>query len=245
VLKPCILIPVYNHPCEIQKIVDFLAESHGFPIILVDDGSDFECAEVLRVIDAQVESVILLRLPENLGKGGAVKAGIYLAEGGGFSHALQLDADGQHDTGDINLFLSIAHDNPKDLVLGCPRFDNSIPKHRYFARYLTHAWVWINTLSFQVKDSMCGFRVYPLHQMRSLLDKHTLGNSMEFDVEIVVRWCWYGLAVRNVETKVSYPPNGISHFRGFKDNLLITCMHTKLFFLMLLQFPALIWKKFR
>tara|TARA_B110000503_G_C7173241_1_gene425527 strand:+ start:5401 stop:6084 length:684 start_codon:yes stop_codon:yes gene_type:complete len=225
--------------------VDSITESHGFPIILVDDGSDFECAEVLRVINAQVESVMLLRLPDNLGKGGAVKAGIYLAEEIGFSHALQLDADGQHDIGDIDLFLSIARDHPEDLVLGCPLFDDSIPKNRYYARYLTHVWVWINTLSFQVKDSMCGFRVYPLHQMRTLLDRHTLGNRMEFDVEIVVRWCWRGLGVRNVETKVSYPRDGISHFQGFKDNLLIACMHTKLFFLMLFQLPALIWKKFR
>ncbi len=225
--------------------VDSITESHGFPIILVDDGSDFECAEVLRVINAQVESVILLTLPDNMGKGGAVKAGIFLAEESGFSHVLQLDADGQHDRGDIDLFLSIAHDHPEDLVLGCPRFDDSIPKHRYYARYLTHVWVWINTLSFQVSDSMCGFRVYPLHQMKSLLDRHTLGNRMEFDVEIVVRWCWCGFGVRNVETKVSYPLGGISHFRGFKDNLLITCMHAKLFFFMLLQFPTLIWKKFR
>ena len=83
----------------------------------------------------------------------------------GYSHALQIDADGQHRIADIPRFLEQAVAHPRALIVGCPEYDSTVPVLRLWARYLTHVWVSINTLSRQIKDSMCGFRVYPLESV--------------------------------------------------------------------------------
>ncbi|MBQ0784139.1 MAG: glycosyltransferase family 2 protein, partial [Amphritea sp.] len=160
--KPVVVIPVYNHEAAIGvTLVDVL--SYGYPVLLVDDGSSSECRDLLVQLSEQyADWVNLIRLEQNAGKGAAVKAGLrYLLEDG-YSHAVQVDADGQHDLQDLPLFMATAKDTPEALVIGYPRYDESVPAHRYYARYLTHVWVWINTLSLAIKDPMCGFRVYPL-----------------------------------------------------------------------------------
>ena len=67
---------------------------------------------------------------------------------------------------------------------------------------------------------------------------------MDFDVEILVRLHWRGLRIVSLPTKVRYPANGISHFKLVRDNALISWMHTKLFFGMLLRTPILLARKF-
>jgi len=114
---------------------------------------------------------------------------------------------------------------------------------RFYGRYLTHVWVWINTLSLAIKDSMCGFRVYPVQAVESLTRRHPIGERMNFDTEILVRLYWDGLEIINVPTKVGYPTDGVSHFRGWHDNFLISRMHTVLFFGMLLRLPGLLARK--
>src|SRR5690606_5704759 len=98
----------------------------------------------------------------------------------GFSHALQLDSDGQHDWQDVAKFLQISQQNPDAMVIGQPIFDESVPKKRLYGRYATHIWVWINSLSFDIKDSMCGFRVYPLDSTVQVLDSAKFQPRMGF-----------------------------------------------------------------
>lgn len=241
--KPVVVIPVYNHEDAIGvTLVDVLR--FGYPVMLVDDGSSAICRDVLvKLCDQYAERVSLIRLPRNSGKGAAVKVGLQQALEAGYSHAVQVDADGQHDLEDMPLFMDTAQASPEALVIGYPRYDESVPTHRYLARYLTHAWVWINTLSFSVKDTMCGFRVYPLAQVVSLLREDGCGDRMEFDTEVVVRWVWQGLAVENLPTKVHYPIDGVSHFNAVKDNILISRMHAGLFFGMLQRLPRLLRNK--
>ena len=66
---------------------------------------------------------------------------------------------------------------------------------------------------------------------------------MDFDTEVLVRLYWDGLQLLNVPTRVIYPADGISHFRGFMDNALLSRMHATLFFGMLLRLPILIARK--
>lgn len=120
-----------------------------------------------------------------------------------------------------------------------------MPKGRLYARYLTHVWVWINSLSLQIPDSMCGFRVYPLPPTLALIDAVKLGKRMDFDPEILVRLAWRNQPMRWLPTKVHYPADGLSHFRLFHDNALISKMHTKLFFGMLLRAPAILWRRWQ
>ncbi|MGZ0079617.1 glycosyltransferase family 2 protein [Methylomonas sp. YC3] len=242
--NPCILIPVYNHEKPLLGIVERLA-THQLPCLLVDDGSDASCAEVIRGLAEQYAWVQSIRLENNQGKGAAVKAGILAAQTQGYSHGLQIDADGQHDLNDVNKFLNAAKQAPEAAVIGRALFDASIPKLRYYARYLTHIWVHINTLSFAIPDSMCGYRVYPLESCAKLIQSQAMENRMGFDTEILVRLYWQGVTVISIPTQVRYPLDGLSHFRALEDNLLLSQTHARLFFGMLLRWPKLLLRHFQ
>ena len=237
------VIPVYNHPGTIGGMVAAVRR-HGLPCVLVDDGCEPGCAAVLDELAMQPD-VTLVRLPRNQGKGGAMMAGLRKAFALGYTHALQIDADGQHDAADIPRFLALSKQHPREVICGCPVYDPSVPKARLYGRYLTHIWVWINTLSGAIRDSMCGFRVYPLPSVVAVIDGTRLGRRMDFDPEVLVRLHWRGVGIVNLPTRVTYPQDGISHFRGLHDNLLISGMHTRLFFGMLLRLPVLLWRRLR
>lgn len=232
------IIPVFDHEHAVGAVVDGVLAS-GLECLLVDDGSRPSCAAVLDDL-ARRDGVRLLRLERNQGKGGAMLAGFDEAARLDASHVLQIDADGQHDTGDIPRFLAAARERPDAVVNGAPIYDASVPKSRLYGRYLTHVWVWINTLSFAIRDSMCGFRVYPLAPVLALIAQEPIGRRMDFDTEILVRLFWRGVPVRNLETPVRYPRDGVSHFDAFRDNLRISRMHARLFFGMLARLPRLL-----
>ena len=176
---------------------------------------------------------------------GSLLTGARFAAEAGYTHALQIDADGQHQVSDIPRFLEQAAAHPQALIVGCPEYGKTVPSLRLYLRYLTHVWVWINTLSRQIKDSMCGFRVYPLPPMIALEQRQKLGERMNIDIEVLVRLYWAGLEIINVDTPVSYPSDGVSHFRVVLDNFLISRMHATLFFGMLLRLPLLIARHWR
>lgn len=245
IFKPAILIPVYNHEKAIGVILKEVL-SNEYPVLLVDDGSDAECRDVLINLQNQyAERVMLIRLEINSGKGAAVKAGFKELHQLGYSHALQIDADGQHDLSDLLSFIASGKTNPEALITGYPKFDKSIPKARYYSRYLTHVWVWINTLSFDIKDTMCGFRLYPLTALANMIEHESCGDRMSFDTEVMVRWHWLGGQIVNIPTKVNYPIDGISHFDVWQDNVNITKMHATLFFGMLKRLPQIVGRKLR
>ena len=243
-MRLCAIIPVYNHERAVAGTLAGL-RAQGLTVIMVDDGSDADCEAELCRLAATDPDVRVVRLQENQGKGGAVMAGLAAAEEAGFSHALQIDADGQHDPADLPRFIAAAAAEPAALICGEPRFDASIPRHRLYLRYLTHAMVWLNTLSFDIPDSMCGLRVYPLAVVLPVIAAESPGRRMDFDVEILVRLHWRGAAMRWIPARVRYPQDGVSHFRLVHDNWLITLMHTRLFFGMLLRSPALLARRVR
>ncbi|WP_234418466.1 glycosyltransferase family 2 protein [Dongshaea marina] len=211
------------------------------PILLVDDGSDDETKALIRqAILSSKQQIELVTLPQNLGKGGAVIAGFHRAQDLGYTHALQVDADGQHDPKDVQTLLELAQQNPNSLVSGQPVYDESAPKSRLYGRYVTHFWVLVETWSRSIKDSMCGLRAYPLDPCLKLCEKKPLGLRMDFDVEIMVRLYWEGLDFKFFPTRVHYPEDGLSHFDAFKDNVRISWMHTRLFFGMLPRIPRLL-----
>jgi glycosyltransferase involved in cell wall biosynthesis len=239
----CVVIPVYDHEHAIRAVLEGVLQ-HGLHCILVDDGSAAGCALCLDALAREFSAqVTLLRLPSNQGKGAAVLAGFDQAVQQGYTHALQIDADGQHCTGDIPKFLQAAGAHPNAVIAGCPEFDASVPRLRLYARYLTHVCVWLNTLSFDIRDSMCGFRLYPLAAVMKLTAGQRIGSHMNFDTDILVRLYWQGLEVVNLPTPVTYPSDGVSHFRLWMDNVLITRMHALLFFGMLIRVPRLLARK--
>ncbi len=241
--KPTAVIPCFNHPRTIPGMVDAVRR-HGLHVVVVDDGSDAPCARVLDELALHHGPAMrLVRLPHNQGKGGAMMAGLRQALMLGYTHALQIDADGQHDVDDIPRFLALAAAHPEAVVCGQPVFDASVPTGRLIGRYATHVWVWINTLSLDIRDSMCGYRVYPLAVVVDLINTSRLGRRMDFDPELLVRLHWRGVPVVGIPTRVSYPRDGISHFKLVWDNVLISGMHARLLAGMLVRLPMLLWRK--
>ncbi|MBN3726779.1 glycosyltransferase family 2 protein [Burkholderia sp. Ac-20379] len=238
-----IVIPIYNHGAAIGGTLARLAV-HGLPMIVVDDGSDLATQATLSALAGHYgERMTLLRLPANGGKGAAVMAGLRAARAAGHTHAIQIDADGQHDAADVPAFVAAAQAEPGAVVLGRPRFDASVPKARLYGRYLTHVWVWIETLSLDIPDAMCGFRLYPLDAVCRLIDDVGLPTRMCFDSEILVRLHWRGLPFRTIATRVVYPEYGVSHFDMVWDNVRISTSHTRLVFGMLMRAPWLLARR--
>lgn len=239
-IKPCFVLPVYNHPHYLHDLIAFLTD-FNLPIVLVDDGSDEQCKQVISTLSSS--QLTVLQHEKNQGKGQAVMTGLHYADQQGFSHALQIDVDGQHTWQDVGKFLKIAEQYPHKMIIGKPIYGSDVPKKRLYGRYATHIWVWINSLSFQIHDSMCGFRVYPLAETVQILKRHRLRKRMGFDSEILVYLSWSGVSFVNVPTPVIYPEHGISHFRMWDDNLELSKMHASLFFGMLWRLPQLLWQK--
>lgn len=241
--KACIVIPHYNHPTTIGQVIAAL-RAYGLRCFLVDDASSAEAqAAVAALAERESSWVTLLRHDANRGKGASVMTGCEAARARGFTHALQIDADGQHTTADVPKLLDLAARHPRALITGTPVYDRSVPRSRFYGRYVTHVWVWINTLSLRVPDSMCGFRVYPLDAASAVWSQTRIGQRMDFDTEIMVRMVWAGVDVFGVPTRVTYPLDGVSHFDIWRDNVRISSMHARLFVGMLWRAPYLLGRR--
>ncbi len=242
-MKICVVVPHFNHLEQFQQFLPNLIAT-GLPIVVVDDASDEETIAALEVLLARTKSdVQLVRHSENRGKGGAVKTGLHTAFAAGFSHAIQNDADGQHDCSDIPAFLEASQARPEYIICGQPVFDESISGLRYYARYITLSLSWLETLSFAIKDAMCGLRLYPLATTTAILDNARLGERMAFDPELLVRAVWSGIPLHYIPIKVVYPEDGQSHFHYLNDNLEISWMHTRLIIGMLFRSPVLLARR--
>jgi glycosyltransferase involved in cell wall biosynthesis len=233
-VRPCALIPVYDHGSTLARVVDGLS-GQGIPIFLVDDGSGEATAREIERVATAHPQVRRLRHPRNQGRGAALRTGYRAAAEHGFTHALQLDADAQHDPADAPRFLEAAAAAPEALVCGRPVFDESAWRARLWGRQISRMWVWIETASFAIADPLCGYRCMPLRATLGVLERESCGDHMEFDSEIAVRLVWRGVPVVNVPTRVRYYADGISHFDMLRDNARISKMHARLFALSLAQ----------
>jgi glycosyltransferase involved in cell wall biosynthesis len=238
------LITIYDHPDTIQDVVAGL-EPLGLPCLIVDDGSAEPTRKALREVQAAFPSVHLQTHVQNGGRGAALKTGYRWAHSLGYSHALQLDADGQHDPTSAPAFLQAARENPSALVLGDPIFDDSAPKSRLYGRWISRFWVWVDTWSLDVHDPLCGMRCIPLAPTVALLDRERCGNFMDFDPELTVRLMWAEVPIVNIPTHVRYFEEGISHFHLFRDNVRLSLRYARLFFEMLARSPQLLRRVLR
>ena len=232
-----IVVPIFNHAEQFKKFLPGLLKLET-PIILADDGSDE--GEVLKNI-ARDFSLEYLRLEKNSGKGAAFFAGLKRAAELGFSHAFQIDADGQHGLGAFEAFCEASRKNPKAIVNSLPSYDASVPPSRYYGRKFTNMWVLIETFNPKIKDAMCGFRIYPVAETLHL-QKNFKFLRMGFDIEIIVRASWAGLDIVSLPVATTYPPQGKSHFRPIRDNFFISLLHTYLCTLAILKLPGKLFK---
>jgi len=240
-----LLIPSYNPG---PKVFDTVRAARQFwnPVWVVVDGSTDGSAERLQEMASRDDGLTVIRLPRNRGKGAAVLHGLRLAQRAGFSHALTMDSDGQHPAALIPQFMAVSVAHPDAMVLGDPVFDSSAPSIRLKGRKICNWWTNLETLWVGVHDSLFGFRVYPIKPLIAVMRFQPWMRRFDFDVEAAVRLCWRGVPPINVNAPVRYfrpEEGGVSHFNYFRDNLLLTWMHTRLVFGFLFRLPVLLARR--
>ena len=194
----------------------------GMPILVVDDGN-WPPLEFEAPAGAQVAVV---RVHENSGKGAAFCIGAQAAFAAGYTHGVQLDADGQHQLEDACKMIEAARNEPDTLWSGFPVYAEGGPQARLYGRKITR-WMIRMEAGLAQEDGLCGCRVYPLRRLMDVMPR-VHGRRMTFDVEVIVRWIWGGGQIKSFPIHVSYPEDGVSSFRMVRDNVALAGMHTRL-----------------
>ena len=241
-----VLIPSYNTGA---KVLDTVQDALRFwaPVWVVVDGSTDGTAEALQTLSGGERNLKVVVLPRNRGKGSAILHGLRAAAAAGFTHVLTMDADGQHPAEKIPEFMAVSQANPGAVILGVPVFDASAPALRVGGRKISNWWANLETLWQGIGDSLFGFRVYPIAPLTAIMEKQIWMRRFDFDPEAAVRLVWRGVAPINLPAPVKYfrpEEGGVSHFNYWRDNALLSWMHTRLFFGFLLRLPLLVWRRF-
>jgi glycosyltransferase involved in cell wall biosynthesis len=240
-----ILIPSYNTGGGVlQTLWD--ARQIWQPVWVVVDGSTDGTLEPLRALAREDSAIRVLALPQNQGKGAAILHGLRAAAVEGYTHALTMDADGQHPTEKILEFMAASQANPDALILGLPIFDASAPRVRVHGRKLSNLCTGLETLGAGIGDSLYGFRVYPIEPLRDIMERQPWMRGFDFDAEAAVRLCWRGIRPINLAAPVRYflpEEGGVSHFNYLRDNVLLTWMHIRLILESLIRLPVLLGRR--
>ena len=240
-----IIIPSYNTGGKVLQTV-WDARRIWQPVWVVVDGSTDGTLDALQALARDDPDIRVLALPRNQGKGAAILHGLREAAAAGYTHAMTMDADGQHPTGKIREFMTASTANPDALILGLPVFDASAPRVRVHWRKLSNWCAELETLGAGIGDSLFGFRVYPIAPLREIMERQPWMRRFDFDVEAAVRLCWRGVRPINLAAPVRYfrsEEGGVSHFRYLRDNVFLTWMHARLIVESLLRLPFLLRRR--
>jgi glycosyltransferase involved in cell wall biosynthesis len=237
-MKICIIIPVYNSENHIVHVIANVLQYADF-LIVVNDGSTDMTLEKLK----NIKKIELVSYAKNRGKGYALRQGFKRAIELDFTHAVTLDADGQHLASDIPGLVQKSTENPDTLIVGSRKFDNpNMPKGNRFANRFSNFWFAVQTLQ-HLPDTQTGYRVYPLQKMGKI---RLFTNRYEAELELLVRCAWRRIKLIPQPVNVYYPPvnERISHFRGGKDFFRISVLNTVLcFFAVGYGYPSMLFRK--
>ncbi len=220
-VRQCVIIPVYNHGLTLGAVVR--GAKQVLPVIVVNDGSTDQTAQVLRGIN----DVTVVTLPANQGKAAALKAGFARAEALGFTHAITLDADGQHPVESLPAFAEACQGHPEACIIGVRDLRSAdAPFSRRLSNRLSTFWFRFET-GTPLPDTLCGLRGYPLELVRSL---HVTSRRYAYELEIIVKAAWAGFPLIAQPVSVDYraPTSRLSHFRPWHDFLRVTRVHFRL-----------------
>lgn len=240
-----VLIPSYNPGARALDTVR-AARANWDPVWVVVDGSTDGSAEALSALAARDPSLRVLVRARNGGKGAAILDGLMAAQRAGFTHALTMDADGQHPPDCIASFMQASLTAPGAMILGDPVFDASVPLIRLRGRRISNWCTNITTLWAGIHDTLFGFRVYPIDPLVAIMQRTRWMRRFDFDAEAAVRLSWRGVPAVNLPAPVRYfrpDEGGVSHFHYGRDNVLLTSMYLRLFLGFGIRLPWLIARR--
>jgi glycosyltransferase involved in cell wall biosynthesis len=204
------LVPAYRAAGAVGAVVREFAAVVD-PIVVVDDGSDDDTGAV-----AEAAGACVVRHGINRGKGAALVTGLgWLAEHG-MTHALTIDADGQHLPGEAGALLAAARESPEAIVVGERRKEGHAIRGINRLGNLVADTLLARIAGRRLPDTQSGFRVYPIGATLAL---GTRGVRYDFETEVLLRAARAGLPVLGVPVAVHYPPvaERVSHYRPVVD----------------------------
>ena len=240
--RRCVVIPSYNSGPRLEQTVrDVMAVWQ--PVIVVDDGSTDGSNQPIVQLAQTEPGLHALAQPGNTGKGAAVFAAFNYAVDRGMTHAVVLDADGQHDPADIPRFMEAAKEHPLALVMGQPQFGDDAPVSHIIGHGIANSLAKLETLRPGLGDSLFGLRLYPMLGLIKAMRRIRGGRRFDFETQAAVRMAWLGVPTVNLPAAVHYPQDRVRHFRYLRDNLLLIRVHLWLLIRTLFVWPKLAWRK--
>jgi glycosyltransferase involved in cell wall biosynthesis len=247
-----VILPSYNTGPRLAGVIAAVLR-HWQPVLVVLDGSTDGSGQPLLELAQGEPGLSVIVLPQNSGKGAAVLAGLAAAKDRGFTHALVMDADGQHPSESIPEFMEASRQHPAAMILGRPVFGPDAPFERLYGRKISVGLVRLETLGASIADPLCGFRIYPVQALLEELGPRRSGRRYDFDTDAAVRLFWAGVQPINLRVSVRYftaAEGGISHYHYLRDNITLGLLHSRLILeLLILRWPATLrhrrcWSKF-
>ena len=232
-MRYCTIIPVFNNAGTIGDVVRRCLAVQGVSLLVISDGSTDQSDARAKQAGAKV-----IKLPQNMGKGQAIRHGLEQARVSGHSHAIVLDADGQHFPEDIPRFIEASRQAPNRIWVGVRNMGRGhVPKSSLRGRAISNFWATLNGWQ-RCRDTQCGYRSYPIEKTLALGCRE---NGFQFEMEVLVRAAWQGLRLGHLEIDVHYPQKGsrVSHFDKTRDNLKFSWLSFKMFLGMLARAPKL------
>ena len=219
----CIIIPTYNNAGTIRQVVVDACRICA-NVIVVNDGSTDDTSEILTTLPS---TTTVVSYAKNKGKGHALVEGFRKAKELGFTHAVTMDADGQHFADDIPLLVKAMKKNPDAIIVGSRNLtEENMPPQNTFANRFSNFWFRLQT-GIDLPDTQSGFRLYPLASLKGL---SLITSRYEAELELMVFAAWAGVSVLSVPVRVYYPPaeERVSHFRPVYDFFRISVLNTVL-----------------
>jgi glycosyltransferase involved in cell wall biosynthesis len=238
-----VILPSFNSGHLLSRTVRNVLEVWR-PVQVVLDGSTDFSVEEITTLSREQSGLTVIRLAQNVGKGAASLIAMRQALAGGYSHALIMDADGQHPADRIPEFMQLSARNPHAMVLGVPVFGADAPPERVKGRRVGNGFANFETLGGGIHDSLFGFRLYPLQPAVTVMESIRTARRFDFDTELAVRLFWAGIQPLNRPVPVCYPlrdSGGVTHFKYLRDNLLLAGTHARLCLLLLPRLRR-VWK---
>lgn len=229
--RPFILIPSYNTGGALLRKTVEAALTCGLPVRVMIDGSTDGSESFLDDLRCPGSLLEVWRQPTNQGKGAAVRSAAEQALAERFTHAVAMDADGQHPSAAVTPLVEAARTTPAALIMGHPQFGADAPKARLYGRKLTIFWTNLETMGCGLGDTLFGMRVYPLVPLLAAFRQTSFARGFDFDPEIAVRMCWLGCPIRQIPVRCRYlslEAGGVSHFHYMRDNLKLIWLHFRL-----------------